>query len=880
MKQPNSNSSPRCLGGSVGPRHPASPRPAGRVLGTLAVAAALLGACAQRGKPLDEVTAYTKALDAAYGQYESYGTIVMSNPLLTKPGDTFAFDLSKTKGGADNHFNAAKTEIQGAASDFTQIVTAFGLGVGATANRVEADNYRAQLADSADSYRVRLADYAEDRRRIAARDALLASAAEQDYTAALEAASKIEDKVEREKKIAEAKRKYAADLPKPVAENPVFPTATLPAATVPEKLPDPKAVVGSAEEARKALADEKSTKFKGLVEGKTPTVTNRSALITSAGDTAVEAIFSVLGRPDVAGAFPGALTLMAVSQVSVIPGAATQYGHVAQLSGQVSLTYQRARPEIVEALLRGVEACKDEKDYRVETTCAIALSNADPDAVRRAATHPGGKRAETVVRNATVVAVSPMTDIQTLDLATGARRRSELSLALGYALAGAGSLAQANAFFQFAKQQEKDFVSRTPDVPIVSYATGNTFGYQVGPLFRAAGDLTAKSLAPEYRLTRQSFPVLLLMRFAAADLRPYVECDRVEEKDESIVDPNLKDCWVLEPHIQVTQTPDWQLQGPGTAVARSRITDLRMKSSDLKLAQSRAESWCRIEKQKKESEESAHETEARCNSVPALAARKHSLQHFLYGSEYRQAIPSDVVLGAMAPRAVAKFTAVLPEKLAVDREASGAVKPTLRTVTYLGEHLDSLDPGSAVVVSGVATHKQSVPRDGTLRVDLEVRSDTEPIVLAYRRKDRLNGEDVLVTPRLDIAVAPKRAAVIRRILPETTTVNPDCDGSGQPSGSPTKVVMFTALGDFLDTLDPSKVTGIAGDATVTNEGGKLIGAGADGIGGAFQWKARVPIADGALAFSIGLKAESSAVLEAVVTPPVVVTAGKCPNRKP
>ena len=92
--------------------------------------------------------------------------------------------------------------------------------------------------------------------------------------------------------------------------------------------------------------------------------------------------------------------------------------------------------------------------------------------------------------------------------------------------------------------------------------------------------------------------------------------------------------------------------------------------------------------------------------------------------------------------------------------------------------------------------------------------------------------------------------------------------------------MFTALGDFLDTVDPKEVAGIAGDARVIPDTGKLIGAGAGGLGGAFQWQAWVPIADGALAFSIGLKPEAGAARDVVVSPPVVITAGKCPNPKP
>ena len=97
-------------------------------------------------------------------------------------------------------------------------------------------------------------------------------------------------------------------------------------------------------EARAALSDPKFAEFGAMLKDLKPTVSNRSALITAAGDKAVEAIFRVLGKPGEAQRFKDKAVVFGIAMVSVNPGWRTREGFAADISVQVEMGLQPARP--------------------------------------------------------------------------------------------------------------------------------------------------------------------------------------------------------------------------------------------------------------------------------------------------------------------------------------------------------------------------------------------------------------------------------------------------------------------------------------------------------------------------------------------------------
>lgn len=839
-------------------RHATRDLPSVRVtLGLCMLGLALAGCVPPPAKPPavptteEKTAAYAKALERLYARYEAYGTIVMSNPLLSRPGDGFTFDLTAAHSGADNYYKAAREEVQGGARELDQVATAFGLNLGLSENPVAKDAYRAKVAD-----------YLDDKARIRERDAMLRSAADVEYASALEAASRLEDKTGRDAAIVTAKQKYAASLPKPTSDTPAYPDSAGTTASPPAGKSDANAKNSASDALIKADGLGKLPLALGTPA---PKVTPRSALITAAGDKAVEAIFRLLGQPDRADTFRGSPVMMAVAQVTLMPGQRTESGYAAQLSAQVSLTDRDARPDVVQAFLRDVAACRGARHAVLDTACAQALKAVRPNDFKSSPMAWDVTKAP-----GAVVAVSPMTDVQTLDLATGMRRRSEFSLSLGYALAAAGKKVEAGAFFDYAKQLERDAVSRTVDVPIVSYATGFAFGFQVGPNFRAINDLTAKRFAAGYRLTRQSFPVLLLFNFSTDDIRPFVVCDASPGQGAGT------QCTVIERHVEVTQVPEWIPGGTGKSYTNeARTLSAERLADTMRLREARA-ALCPHLAGRSDAREVARVSDAIEDSpfCRPLEARTLALRHFLSGSSYHQAVPLDILLGTLEPRAIPRLALAVPDRLDPARDTAGRVIPGDQAVTLLGQNVDALDPASAQIVAGDATHVASSVADGALRVQLRVVSDTAPIVISYRRRGAMPGEDVLVSPPISFAPAPSRPVVLHQMLPSAVVLETDC-GTKNPIGTN---VVWTVLGDNLDAVDRTSVRMLSGRGTVDAGSVVLVGGGSGGKGGALQWRTTVESAEAPVAFSIDTLAGPQRSAARMVTPPAALsTVNHCPK---
>lgn len=278
------------------------------------------------------------SIDRAAKLLEEYGTASMSSPLLSKPDDAFKFDLHQ---GAEKYFNDAKKDVQGMSASFEQVSQGFSLGVAANLDPTVMADYASKLRQ-----------FSADRARIDQKQSLIDSAAKIDYLAAIQTASAESDPVKRATAMAAAERAYSEKLSPPSAANPAFPVMS---SSRNSNLSTTNSLARQPTDATNMLAANKFKDFQGLISGlnpsTTPTISNRSAISTAAGDKAVESIFNILGKPQEAQMFKDKTVLFGVMMVSVEPGWRTQRKFAVDLSVLSSFEYQPARREVIEAML-------------------------------------------------------------------------------------------------------------------------------------------------------------------------------------------------------------------------------------------------------------------------------------------------------------------------------------------------------------------------------------------------------------------------------------------------------------------------------------------------------------------------------------------------
>lgn len=279
-----------------------------------------------------------RAMDRVAKGLEEYGSVTMSAPLLSRPDTAFNFDLKR---GTDKYFTEAKTDIQGAAANFEQISQSFAFGAAVQTDPTILAAYAAKLRQ-----------YSADQSRIDQKQSLVDSAAKIDYMAAVQKALAEIDPQKKAAALAAAERSYSQNLSPPSTSAPVFPNISSASNT-------PAAPSGLAKQPTDALNVLSSNKFKdfqGLLSSVsptlTPTVSNRSALITAAGDQAVEGIFKVLGNQGDAQKFKDKAVLFGVTMVSVDPGWRTREDFAADISVLINYEKEPARKEVIEILLK------------------------------------------------------------------------------------------------------------------------------------------------------------------------------------------------------------------------------------------------------------------------------------------------------------------------------------------------------------------------------------------------------------------------------------------------------------------------------------------------------------------------------------------------
>lgn len=526
-----------------------------------------------------------RALDRAVSYLKEYGTATMSGPLLSPPDKNFEFGLQQS---ADSLYTNARTEVQGAAGTSEQVLQSLAFGASLSLDPTQAAAYQDQLAN-----------YRRQQTASAEIDQAKLDLAKAKRDQAIQAAQKETDLDKRAAAVTKAQSDYLADLSANTTGSAQFPTAdssNLPTVSDPslQNIQDyNKDVLGGRSFARGPGALLPSTQF---------VLPPRDAMITAAGDRAVQAILTLFGKPEEAARFTGRSIYFGAAVVSVLPGWRTRLGYSAQLVVHIETAYRDAEPNEIKWLannpnidpnLRALLYAKTGeelpnalvKKLDFETSVAPAARNdeiwhrfdlqeTEPDSavtLRSEGWLKDTLRAQHVdvenetperllklfhqnpSRDAVVTPISPLTEGQSLDTQSSVRHRTELALSLALALHAAGKGEEAKAVEQYVRQNEADVGTRGTDIAVAAYsAGGGLFGYQIGPSLHGLSDPSDPKSKSGYVLQRRSFPVLLLFGLNRWQQQPLV-----------IVSKATKKIFVQVPTIKMVQTCRWEpLKGP------------------------------------------------------------------------------------------------------------------------------------------------------------------------------------------------------------------------------------------------------------------------------------------------------------------------------
>ncbi len=491
--------------------------------------------------------AHGTGIDAVQSHLEAYGTISISPPLIVQPDERFTFDLART---GQQYFDDAKNSVQGSISSLDQRFQGFGLNASAQIDPVQALNY-------ADALQQAMAQ-----RNVASqRDALGAEAARDRYEAALVTAGQVSDPVARASQIASAKAAYAAALQDPSARSAMPTINTAAGANVPAPAPAPSTV----SDPSAVLANSKFAALLGLRTAPGPTLSSRAALITAAGDKAIQSVFGMLAlKPDDAKKLTDAEIFVGLTMVSVNPGWLTRKGFGGDIAVAMDINYRTAREETVQRFLKRDDvnvqlqrSIAEDMGYvnapwlsdRVKKTARIALAELqvpanlysivldDPDESARDALE--GYAIPDQSEPLAVAAISPMSDTQTLDLASAQRQRTEFALGLALSFRAAGQEAAAGMLERWAHQLETDAQTRTNEVTVNAFSSGNVFGYRVLPGFHAIANPGEPHPRAGMRLDNATFPAVFTLAVERRKLRVAIVYNKAN-RTFALAEPSLR----------------------------------------------------------------------------------------------------------------------------------------------------------------------------------------------------------------------------------------------------------------------------------------------------------------------------------------------------
>jgi hypothetical protein len=672
-----------------------------------AVAAMVSSGCCSHGD--DKLEDLGHDMDQMSHEVAKYGTMGISSPVLAAPNSDFAFNLTP---GSDDFYNDAKSQVQGSVSQLQQTALSVGAGLSASFNPALGASYLAQLQQYQQAV-----NNNNNVQNIGNLQVMLKNqAALTTYQQSVAAANQITDPNLKATALTNADNALASSLAAPATQTvPSFPTATAPAAPSGNLVSRPTNLLQS-------FAN--SGNFAGLgalnPNAASLSVTDRTAILTAAGDNATKAIFQLIGDPSLANEFKGKQIIFGVVTVSVEPGWMTRKGYAADVITNVRYQYVPARTTVIQKFMRDPAVPPPLRTYfsnirngipnetAPQVPTDLMYNEQDSNGINNYGPNPQGPH---------VAVVSPLTDTETLDLSSSSRQEQDVALSLNIAaeLAAAGASGQAQAFLNYAKSLQKDVQTRTPDVVANAFSEGSSFGFQIGPELRAVEEVQSGKFSEAAEiLDRQSFPALVIFGVESGVYEP-----KVRETNGQLVlyEPVLKlesaNKWARMPIAAGDQPQDvlftWigriddsladvTVREPVYPTEHALAELSRKVTCDLRSLTPGNDPWPSSGDQPQR--RAAGVTGDDCNfksnpqttTIPAptyymVWNRLQALRAQLFGSESTTYLP-EAYLELSGPMKVAS---VQPSLIAAG---------TVTTIAIIGEHLDEVDTNNIGVASG------------------------------------------------------------------------------------------------------------------------------------------------------------------------------------
>jgi len=432
---------------------------------------------------------------------EKFGTISISAPILAESNkdQSSPFDFT-LKTGPDDYYKDARRDLQGKMSYLDQFVKESGAGLS-----VQGD------ISALSATNIKLKQYEQELAAVEAQNKLRVEAREleaQKVIAALPDDASEEQILEARARAAEIRAGQE--------------TITVPDLPTSGVQPSDGAAPASSKDDGKKVAE-----FLKLLEG-TPDlkISNRSAINTAAGDTVTEAIFTLLGNPAKTTQFKDKLMLFGVSMVSVTPGYVTKHGYTGELAVFCDYFYDIARKDLLKEILK-VQQSKKECDRDDELIALInkVLQCESSNSRDKNLIPQRYQRKFREEFTPFVAAVSPMTDVEALDLSSSIRNQTFAAMQISAALSYVGLSGQAEIFENWARKLEQDTRTRTSYAAVTSFSDGPFFGFRIRPRLKPVKEKTGLFKFPGYELEDQAFPMAVIVCIDTDDLKLAFEHD-------------------------------------------------------------------------------------------------------------------------------------------------------------------------------------------------------------------------------------------------------------------------------------------------------------------------------------------------------------------
>jgi hypothetical protein len=770
--------------------------------------------CVATGARADEVALrkVSRALEKAQSQIDEYGTLQVSAPVLTyAKSNDFQFAL---RYGATNYFNDARTSIQGRAAGLEQVFQSLMLqGKGEMDPTVMA------------AYGEALKNHQQQAALHALQQNALLAAARLDFDAALASAATNTSIATSNQAVAQAHRAFAQAV---YGTNgaPAFPTAegfngNLPSA--------PTNFFG-------LLTDTNYGRLIGFLpflslNSNQPSdlkIPNRSAIITAAGDNAVEAIFRTLGDSSIEGNFADKEKFFGLTMVSIDPGWRTRQGWAGEVVVSAELEFRPARTEVVRRIVENKTAWRADvvariaHDYGFSVTdsqkleaqgvspqralqlSAAATSNAlDEVSSNFATVVPHHLQRKTENKPVSVAVVSPLTDNETLDLASSYRKQTEFAMALSFALRYAGAKGEAAAFEKFAKSRQFDIASRTPLTAVNAFSgQGGVFGFQIGPRVRALEDPASRKSGPGSILERQTFPALVLLGTSPGNIEPRLELST----NKTVI--------VYEPYIVLRQMRRWVPMKRAFFSGRDWY---------------RPNDWFHPQLSEGERLSTVNLLEAARASVTNLGWKATSFgwtndpsatlfqrldyyEEQLIGSLDRITLPAErIVPDAQMPTPlrVAQITSVKPGSVMLKLGSDGKPEPVTNLFILEGQDLDALRPASVKTHATNSSATLKMASKTALAIEAVVSNAAHPMVFSFDLDTNKAPTGVILSPPVQVSTTETVSRIPRVDVMLPTSVTLERDDKNQVIALTNRFVLLGVGLKQIDTTNVSIATGRA-----------------------------------------------------------------------